>query len=264
MASRKDRRQRFGGTSFDADALLYFTAAGITSAAEKTAVNTLITGMKSAGLWTKMDRVYPFSPTSLSASRYCAKTRIAATASNAPTHSSAGVFFNGTTQSFRTGYVPFSSGSSFQQGSAHYSIYTNEINSLGCLFGAADLDNSIYDQIQLVNSGEGTFDVALGSALLTTCPGSSLGGLFILNRTAIDIISVINQGSEFGTAESDQDFGPQGYEIYIGALNENGAFSTPTQMRVQFFTMGGALTTQNTADLTDLVGTYQQAFSRDY
>jgi len=43
----------------DADAQNFFTRAGITDSTQKTAINTLTTSLKSAGLWTKMRALYP-------------------------------------------------------------------------------------------------------------------------------------------------------------------------------------------------------------
>lgn len=59
---------RSGGvTSFDSSALAYFTAGSITNATEKSAVNTLIVGLKADGTWTRLVRFYLCSPTSSTA-----------------------------------------------------------------------------------------------------------------------------------------------------------------------------------------------------
>jgi hypothetical protein len=44
----------------DPAASAYFAATGLTGATERNAVNTLVTSLKSAGLWSKMKAVYPF------------------------------------------------------------------------------------------------------------------------------------------------------------------------------------------------------------
>ena len=46
--------------SGDADALAFFTAAGITDTTQKSAINTLVTDLKTANIWTKMKALYPF------------------------------------------------------------------------------------------------------------------------------------------------------------------------------------------------------------
>jgi hypothetical protein len=48
------------GASFDADALSFITAASITDNTQKTAINTLVTDLKTYNIWTKMKALYPF------------------------------------------------------------------------------------------------------------------------------------------------------------------------------------------------------------
>ena len=49
-----------GGVSYDADALAFMTAATITDTTQKSAVNTLVTDLKTANIWTKLKALYPF------------------------------------------------------------------------------------------------------------------------------------------------------------------------------------------------------------
>lgn len=46
--------------SFDADALAFLTATGITDTTIRSAINTLVVDMKGYGIWTKMKAIYPF------------------------------------------------------------------------------------------------------------------------------------------------------------------------------------------------------------
>jgi hypothetical protein len=48
-----------GGASTDPDAQAFITAAGITDATQKSAVNQLVLDLKSANIWTKMKAIYP-------------------------------------------------------------------------------------------------------------------------------------------------------------------------------------------------------------
>ena len=52
------RRSSGGGGGNDADAQAFITASGI-SGTEATAINTLVTDLKSANIWAKMKAVYP-------------------------------------------------------------------------------------------------------------------------------------------------------------------------------------------------------------
>ena len=46
--------------SFDPDAQAFITAAGITDATQKTAINTLVVDLKGYSIWSKMKALYPF------------------------------------------------------------------------------------------------------------------------------------------------------------------------------------------------------------
>jgi len=48
------------GVSTDADAQAFIDAAGITDATQQSAINTLVTDLKTYGIWTKMKACYPF------------------------------------------------------------------------------------------------------------------------------------------------------------------------------------------------------------
>ena len=49
-----------GGVLYDADALAFMTAASITDNTQKTAINTLVTDLKTYNIWAKMKAIYPF------------------------------------------------------------------------------------------------------------------------------------------------------------------------------------------------------------
>ncbi len=48
------------GGGYDTNAQAFITAAGITDAGQKSAVNTLVLSLKSGNIWSKMKAVYPF------------------------------------------------------------------------------------------------------------------------------------------------------------------------------------------------------------
>ena len=61
MAIRETGRDFKGRTPIvsDTDAQAFVTAAGLTSSTQASAINTLVTSLKSAGIWTKMKAIYP-------------------------------------------------------------------------------------------------------------------------------------------------------------------------------------------------------------
>ena len=53
-------KTRFGYSNLDTDAQAFLTAASIMDSTQASAVNTLVTSLKSANIWTKMKALYPF------------------------------------------------------------------------------------------------------------------------------------------------------------------------------------------------------------
>ncbi len=92
--------------SGDADALAFITAAAITDTTQKSAINTLVTDLKTANIWTKMAAIYPFVGGTVAQHRFNLKDPRAIAGAfylifnGGWTHSATGVLPNGT-----TGYV---------------------------------------------------------------------------------------------------------------------------------------------------------------
>jgi hypothetical protein len=59
-----------GGAGTDADAQAFITAAAITDATQQSAINTLVTSLKTYGVWTKMKAIYPFVGGTASAHKF--------------------------------------------------------------------------------------------------------------------------------------------------------------------------------------------------
>lgn len=113
-------------TLYDADALAFFNASGITDATQKTAVNTLVLGLKSASLWTGMKAIYPFVGGSASTHKWNLKdprdldAAFRLTFSGGITHSSNGITPNGV-----NGYCEtYLSGSDLINNNTSWSIYS--------------------------------------------------------------------------------------------------------------------------------------------
>jgi len=88
--------------SVDTDAQAFITAAGITDSTQKTAINTLVVGLKADGLWTKLYAIYPIVGGTDSTHKYNLKDPRNLDVANrllfngGITHSSNGMLFNGT------------------------------------------------------------------------------------------------------------------------------------------------------------------------
>ena len=127
--------------SGDADALAFFTAAGITDTTQKTAVTTLVTDLKAANIWTKMKALYPFVGGTAAQHRFNLKDPRALDAAyyltfiGGGTHSATGYLPNGTTAYADTKLSPLAR---LTLDSTHISSYIRN-TSIGVLLGT---DNS--------------------------------------------------------------------------------------------------------------------------
>jgi hypothetical protein len=98
----------------DPDATAYITAAGITDPTEQAAVIQLVSDLKGTGsttnntdVWSDSDRIYPISPTSLTAAKYNLKDPTKnITWYNTPTHATTGVAGNLLDTYGDTGFIP--------------------------------------------------------------------------------------------------------------------------------------------------------------
>jgi hypothetical protein len=113
--------------SFDADAQAFITAAGITDTTQQNAINTLVVGLKTDGLWTSMQAIYPF----VGGTATTHKWNLRNTATNQLTffggftHDSNGVMGNGT-NSYATTNI---------YNSATLGIYSRSSNPTGAFVG---------------------------------------------------------------------------------------------------------------------------------
>jgi hypothetical protein len=88
--------------SFDADAQAFITAAGITDSTQQNAINTLVVGLKTDGLWTKLYAIYPIVGGTATNHKYNLKdprdldVAYRLVFNGGMTHSSNGILFNGT------------------------------------------------------------------------------------------------------------------------------------------------------------------------
>jgi hypothetical protein len=137
-----------GGAAFDVDAQAFFdrvtTAGGTLSETEKTATNTLVLNMKTAGIWSSMKAIYPMVGASAAACAQNLKSSsFTGTFTSGWTFASTGATPNGTSAFMDTFFNPTTNGMSSSNG--HLSVY-NRSNITGtnrCLIGTIGLTTEI-------------------------------------------------------------------------------------------------------------------------
>lgn len=244
----------------------YIAAAGITNPAEITAVTNLYNSLVSAGIYSKFDRIYPISPTSLNASAYDLVTAVPLTWFNAPTNSSNGVTLDGATQygltdanmNAMTNFsVPFD---------GNVSVYLVSIpvqSGVRYYYGILDVANTT-DVFLRQNVGNSTRTPSIKG----TSHAGQTGGVIIGFHSASRYNSNLQQEYLNGTLAIN-DTTPEAvgtapaFPMCIGAESSSGTIVAFRMQTLAFFTIGGSLTSTQQASFSTIVNTYQTALGRN-
>ena len=283
-----------GGT--DADAQAFITAASITDSTQMSAVNTLVTSLKSNGLWSKMKAIYPFVGGNATAHSKNLKnpSQFNLAFSSGWSHTSTGANPNGTSAYADTSLIPKDSLIEF---STHISYYSRsnvwgawDHNSeqlmgfqyngawwggqtMGIRFAGGGVISNMYMPTDQSNGGSGISTTHPGGTSFNT---GSRDAYFISSRisnvmlklyknntilasnTTADVNSFpgIN-GSPTGR-NFDRLLGP----IYIGALNTNPGSTAHTNKECAFSTIGDGLTDSEASSLYTAVQAFQTTLGR--
>jgi hypothetical protein len=254
----------------DPDALLFITAAGITDATQKSAINTLVINLKSYGIWTKMKAIYPFVGGSASSHKFNlidprdldAAYRLSF--AGGWTHSTTGALPNGTTAYSNTFLIPID-----QLGVTplHMSYYSRSNTNTGT--DQIDIGCSQQPtQIHLVSAwynGSGYSNVlARNSSNLTLLDGGATTdsrGFYQVNK--VGTTSKLQRNANILDFETDNGTNAALYPIYIGAWNNSGATNFYSNRECAFASIGAGLSDTEASNLYTAVQAFQTSLSRN-
>jgi hypothetical protein len=255
----------FLGTSgFDPAAQAFISAAGITDPTQQDAIDALVIGLKTDGLWTKMKAIYPFVGGTATTHKFNLKdprdldAAFRLVFNGGWTHSSNGAQGNGTNGFANTYLAP----SQMSQNSIHISYYSrSNIQQFG-MMGASNVltDNIVYlnprftDGKSYVHANNST-----GSVFLSNTETSS-AAYFLIQRTTSTNNRYFKNGAliNSGTFSSAT---PSNNSIYIGAANLVGQVEYSSR-QCALATIGDGLTDTEASKLYTRVQAYQTALSR--
>jgi hypothetical protein len=252
--------------SFDADALAFFSAAGITDNTQKLAVDKLVKDLKSYGLWTKMYAIYPFVGGSATSHKFNLKNPVDSDAAyrlvfnGGWVHSSTGVLGNGTNT-----YANTNLGMNIlPQNNASLSIYSRT-NSIGNRvdMGVYYTTIGFYSLLcaRLSNNFQTRLNSGATDALIANTDST---GFYQVYRTdATNIINKKGTATPTSFARASVSSGGFTFPYFLGDLNFN---STPlgyyTNREYAFASLGEGYTDSDAANLYTAVQTYQTSLSR--
>ena len=257
--------------SGDADALAFITAAAITDTTQKSAINTLVTDLKTANIWSKMKALYPFVGGTAAQHRFNLKDPRTIDAAfyleffGGGTHSANGYQPNGTTAYADTKLKPF--GVFNNTTYAHMSYYSRTssgFNNLEYGMGSNDGVNNLSFVFRRANNlqafvadfSNATYRMSLNS---TSTNGS---GLFVGTQQGTDIKLFKQNTLQVSNTVLGTGGVPPNYNVFIGALNSLNVGDGYTDKESAFASIGDSLTDAEAANLYTAVQAYNTTLNR--
>ena len=265
----------------DTDAHAFITAAGITDNTQINAINTLVTDLKSAGIWSKMKALYPFVGGTPTTHKWNLKDprdlndAFRLTFSGGWTHSSTGALPNGTTGYAETYFNPSTNLTLYN---THISFYSRTNNTLALW----KTDFAVEKEISSGNMSTitlyagtptwaGAWITSTDSARAYAYIGNSTG-LFLGNRTSVNNIqisrnglvggiSTVNANTISGGTQYPTDSPIIGGKKYISPTNVV-SYRDFSNREVAFASLGDGLTNYESYNFYKAVEKFQTSLGR--
>ena len=253
----------------DTDAEAFIGAAGITNPIQQLAINNLVIDLKEAGLWTKMDAVYPFVGGTATTHKYNLKNPQDTDAAyrmgflgGGWTHNSNGITGDGTAsyaETYMNASTQLNGGSA--QNDAHAFLYLRSTSARA----GADMGCSLASPAQAFNMNSRNASNLGGRACMTadvttTFSTTATAGVFGMSRTnSSNYIHFIDKTQTTVTQASAT---PPNYNILLQAQNRGGIIQNFQNRNVALFTLGAGLTSGEIDTLVDINQTYQTTLNR--
>jgi hypothetical protein len=261
-----------GGSIFDADALAYITATGISDSDEQNAINTFVLALKSAGIWTKLVAVYIFPPDGSAAiNKYNLKdpqdtdAAFRLTFGTAITHGVNGVTSTGvgSTNVVNTKLTPSTHLPSMaiswgiwphtapDKTSAPDSHYMGGVGASGHAFRA--------QRSSAVNNNT-IFSIA--NITFTRTPASLTSFLALSNNLTGPVAQIYENGSALGATQATTGGTLPIAQFYLMRSNQNGSVFGTCAFTMKFAFIGTYLTGTEMSNFASAVSTLQTDFGR--
>jgi hypothetical protein len=250
-------------SAFDPDAQLFITNAAITEPVQQNAVNNLVLSLKSYGIWSKMNAIYPFIGGTSSTHKYNLKDPRDLDAAyrlvfnGGWVHDSNGIKGN-LTNTFADTKLAYST-----LNSGHLSIYSrSNIEEAGIVFdmgsqntGGRNQVLSLYTSIDLVLS-------AMNSDTYPRAAMTNSSGLFLTNRTSSTATNLWRNGGKL-IQSTVAVAGTPNLSIYLGASQSLAGATYFSSKNYAFSSIGDGLTDTEAANYYTAVQAFQTTLSRN-
>ncbi len=253
----------FGG--IDPDAQAFITAANITNTTEQNAIKTLVSDLKSNGIWVKCKAIYPFIGGNATSHKFNLKDSRDLNAAfrlqfnGGGTHSSVGYAGNGSTAWANT----FLNASTNLTKAMHVCVYTRTTAIVGdysCemqVDGAYNPTNYITFRTNNKTAGNAYFSAG-NDGVGATVSNTTTKGMFIGNQTSNSLRKLWANNSVLATnSTTDNNTLPNQNITLLGATS-----SSYSGNNLAFASIGDSFTDAEIASYTTIVQAYQTTLSR--
>ena len=245
----------------DPDCAAFLTATGITDPTISGAICTLVTSLKSAGLWTKMNAVYPFVGGTATTHKYNLKNPVDTNAAyrlsfvGGWTHSANGALPNGTNGYADTFLNP---NTNLSLTSAHVSIYSRTLTVGGLEVDLGVFSASRFLQLRIAQNS------VLGStsSILYFTTTTDARGLWLASKRANNDREIYRNGASQSTVTTNDTTTFPGFNIYLSARNDGGSANLFSNKQLAFASIGSGLNDTEVSNLYTAVQTFQTTLGR--
>ena len=257
----------------DTDAQAFITAASITDSTQQYAINTLVTDLKVANIWTKMLAVYPFVGGTATTHKFNLKDPRDLNAAfrlrfnGGWAHTATGVLPNGTNAFAETFLSTRSVMGTSALDSLHLSFYSRtDVTSSGCDIGSGQSPvyySSIYSKYN--NAGTISTITSLSSNFAYIPNNSPSNAFYLVNRNSFSLISLFRNSTKVSLTNLTRNYNSD-MPFTISALNR-GQGTTPnasdySSRESAFTSVGYGLTDAESTAFYTAVQKYQTTLGR--
>jgi len=256
--------------SFDVDALLFINNASIINIIQQFAINDLVIGLKTDGLWTKMKAIYPFVGGTATTHKYNLLNPLDTNAAfrlvftGGWTHSNTGATPNGTNAYANTFFAPSTNGLLYNNNHISFYSRTTAANGATGFYDLGSGNNVASDSLSLWSrrsTDNAGYDSAGFPANRITFTNTDGRGFYLgtaPNTTAKFFKNGISQASLTVTNQSITNA-----NIYLGGFNEYSTGSVFYSLKEQAFaSLGNGLTDAEALNYYNRVQTFQTTLGR--
>jgi len=256
----------YGPITTNADS--FISIANITDTTQQNAITTLVSDLKTYGIWDKLKAIYPMVGGTAFTHKFNLKdardldAAYRLTFVGGLTHSATGILPNGTTGYAKTHLIP---SDKYSDGNNSFGIYVRNIGIKDTLFRAniGSLGSLKSCYIQSYYQGRPISRNVGGSSAFMSLNGfSNAVGLLVSSHTNGNGSFSYN-GENTITQPQYGNFLDIGYEMVLFGYNRKGDIESLTQDELSFAFIGDDLTTQQTIDIYTVIQDFQTALSRN-